>query len=130
MALTNCIECNNSISTQAKSCPHCGYELNKTNSYHSVPLILSFFFPGLGQLAKGDIRVAITIMLLNAVSVLGFFSTKNPLVMILLILYSLVLYIWNLINAYKHPNGKILFLTILPLLYFSLHYILTGSYKW
>ncbi|MGN1066885.1 MAG: zinc ribbon domain-containing protein [Candidatus Fimimonas sp.] len=29
MALTTCPECNNSVSTEAKTCPHCGYPLKK-----------------------------------------------------------------------------------------------------
>lgn len=39
MALINCPECNHEISDSAKSCPHCGFRIKKSNN-KKVPIII------------------------------------------------------------------------------------------
>lgn len=64
---------------------------------HGVPLLLSFFIPGLGQLVKGHIFRGIAIFAASAFSVvlmsiyIGFITTP-------------AIWIWQLIDAYRSPD--------------------------
>ena len=76
MALTTCRECGQTVSSEARSCPHCGvpspsgshyagahaYEsaqqvvyVERRQPSGGVAAVLSFLLPGLGQLYKGQV---------------------------------------------------------------------------
>jgi len=57
---------------------------------HGVPALFSFFIPGLGQLVKGQIGKGI----------LFFFGTLIGLA--LLVLPGLIIWIWNIADAYNN----------------------------
>ena len=80
----------------------------KTSQKHGVPLLLSIFIPGLGQLVKGQVKKGLLI----------FFAPPLGLLIILLISLidkgtmamanssylffgTVILYIWQLIDAYN-----------------------------
>ena len=61
-----------------------------------MPALLSFFFPGLGQVVKGDIGKAIIIWLLVIVFlILSLFLIGLPLLF--------VLWLWQVNDAYNAP---------------------------
>ena len=76
MALMYCRECGKQVSSEARSCPHCGVpspvytgELLPQHMYYQHPApsahnnglaaVLSVFFPGLGQVYKGRVGAGI-----------------------------------------------------------------------
>ena len=67
----------------------------KRNQKHGIPLILSIFIPGLGQIVKGDILKGLMFMVLISMS----FILKFALVGFLLVP---IFYIWNLIDVYNN----------------------------
>jgi len=59
---------------------------------HSLPAILSFFIPGLGQLVKGHVIKGIMIWVMAGI--IGFFLWWTVIV-------PFVLWVWNVYDAYN-----------------------------
>jgi TM2 domain-containing membrane protein YozV len=77
MALMYCRECGKQVSSEAPTCPHCGvpqpvfteaaYPVNIAPPQYAVrpahntglAAVLSFFWPGLGQIYRGDVGAGI-----------------------------------------------------------------------
>ena len=70
MALMYCRECGKQVSSEARTCPHCGVPqpvfvaqwVPQAPAYYGPPRkdpgvagLLSFFIPGAGQMYKGDV---------------------------------------------------------------------------
>jgi TM2 domain-containing membrane protein YozV len=73
--------------------------LRMAEQRHGVPLLISFFIPGLGQLAKGDWVSALFFFVANVIAGL------LCLVAIGFVLLPIV-WIWNLYDAYVSPDGQ------------------------
>lgn len=81
------------------------------NQKHGVPLLLSVFIPGLGQLVKGQVKKGLLIFFAPIVVFfflffLSFLGGKGSDMLALLgnlWFGTIILYIWQLIDAY---NGK------------------------
>ena len=86
MSLINCPECNKEISSEAKSCPQCGYELksikNKPKWYDRkgiVVLLLIFFFPiGVYGLIKNNTYKKLTKIILFFLLGIALLATFIP----------------------------------------------------
>ncbi|HZE86989.1 MAG TPA: hypothetical protein VE090_02160 [Methylomirabilota bacterium] len=81
----------------------------KSSQKHGVPLLLSFFVPGLGQLVKGQVKKGLIIffvpIIVFAIFIIVNFSYNNSNILADLSkiwLASIVLYIWQLIDAYNN----------------------------
>src|SRR5437763_1108403 len=82
---------------------------SKSAQKHGVPLLLSFFVPGLGQLVKGQVRKGLIIffapLIVFAIVLIVDFMTNNPNSLAdlsKLWIASIALYIWQLIDAYNN----------------------------
>jgi len=62
---------------------------------HGVPAILSFLFPGLGQLIKGQIFKAIGIWLAMAISTAMIYVAVG-------LLTTPIIYLWQIYDAYNN----------------------------
>lgn len=109
MALINCFECDNKVSSVANSCPKCGAPIANANNTHTVgkirvshksqtgsagnilAAICSFFIPGLGQLFQGNIFAAIIYFVL--IPIVWFFSIYT------LGILALILHIYSAAHA-------------------------------
>jgi hypothetical protein len=76
---------------------------------HGVPLLLSFIIPGLGQLVKGQIKKGLLIFFSPIVGfllfiILGFLINNSAVFALMgyLWLGTIILYIWQLIDAYNN----------------------------
>lgn len=76
---------------------------------HGVPLLLSFIIPGLGQLVKGQVKKGLLIFFAPIVGflvflIVGFLMNNSGVFALLgyLWLGVIVLYIWQLIDAYNN----------------------------
>lgn len=77
---------------------------------HGAPLLLSFFIPGLGQLVKGQVKKGLLIFFGPIIAffiflILGFMGGKGSGILALfgqLWIGWIVLYIWQLIDAYNN----------------------------
>lgn len=88
-------------------------------THYGVPALLSFVFPGLGQLVKKQTGLAVTIWILIAVpslvaslgvSLLGPRTHLDPALAVVALVASAVLYlfaggvwIWGVVDAYNRP---------------------------
>ena len=81
----------------------------KSTQKHGVPLLLSIFVPGLGQLTKGEVKKGLLIFFLPIIGfiLVALFSliisgveVLNTLLQVWL--FGIVLYIWQLIDAYNN----------------------------
>ncbi len=135
MTLILCNECNEEISSEANACPNCGYPVGSTNKKRRVHIssrnsekkeskikhrfiaaILSFVFPGLGQLYNRDYQKMLIIFLLISLHpaiiltghVLDLFPVQynfsNPIYSFILIFAGMVyfvgIYFYAIIDAY------------------------------
>lgn len=92
-----CKNCGKEIDDKAEICPHCGVrnKLSSTGAKNpGLAAIISFFFPGLGQIYNGEIGKGILFIVVGTVFVLLMF------VLIGFILYPLF-WIYNIYDAYK-----------------------------
>lgn len=93
--LKECSECGNTISSNATSCPHCGNVLREPQPQvvavpkwsPGVAAVLSFLFPGLGQLYKGQIFGGLMWFALVAI---GY---------VLLVIPGIILHLWCVLGA-------------------------------
>lgn len=77
---------------------------------HGVPLILSVFIPGLGQVVKGQVKKGLLIFFAPSIIfivliILNFFNENGSSILALLgkiWLGGLILYIWQLIDVYNN----------------------------
>jgi hypothetical protein len=77
---------------------------------HGIPLILSVFIPGLGQIVKGQVKKGLIILFspiiaLAFIFLLSFFSNNSSQVLVLLgnlWLIWVILYVWQLIDSYNN----------------------------
>lgn len=81
----------------------------ETSVKHGVPLLLSFFIPGLGQLVKGQVKKGLLIFFAPIAGflvflILGFLMNNSGVFALFgyLWLGVIVLYIWQLIDAYNN----------------------------
>ncbi|MBN3583369.1 hypothetical protein JYB64_13305 [Algoriphagus aestuarii] len=63
-----------------------------SNQKHGIPSLVSLFIPGLGQLIKGDFIKGIMIWILGGVAVIFLWWT---------VIVPLIIYIWNVYDAYN-----------------------------
>ncbi len=82
---------------------------SKSVQKHGVPLLLSFFVPGLGQLVKGQVKKGLIIFFLPpivfAIFIIVNFMYNNPSILSdfgSLWFAAVILYIWQLIDAYNN----------------------------
>ena len=115
-----CSNCGASIDEKAEICPKCGVRVSEP-PVSRIPIIpeqknvglavvLSFFIPGLGQIYCGKVARGLGIIVLSILMFLmfGFAAASNPNssdAAVPLLLWILV-YLWNLYDAYKLA-GKI-----------------------
>jgi hypothetical protein len=77
---------------------------------HGVPLLLSVFIPGLGQLVKGHVKKGLLIFFAPSIAfilllLLGFIDGNGSKIVVLLgqfWLAGIILYIWQMIDAYNN----------------------------
>ncbi len=81
----------------------------KSSQKHGAPLLLSFFVPGLGQLVKGQVKKGLIIFFLPpivfAVFIIVNFMYNNSSILSdfgSLWFAGIILYIWQLIDAYNN----------------------------
>jgi len=66
----------------------------KDDAKHGVPAILSFLWPGLGQIVKGDVSLGIVIMFGMMFSVMAMFVFVG-------FITTPILYAWQVYDAYN-----------------------------
>lgn len=72
---------------------------------HEVPALLSFFVPTLGQFVKGDVKRGLKLLLILILGEVLFITLIffNPLPgIILTILFSLIMWIYQIYDAYNN----------------------------
>lgn len=102
-----CKYCGEKIDAEAEICPKCGVRLKKVESEKSpaIALVLSFIFPGIGQLYNGQKHKCLVLIIAAIISAL--------LIAILIggLLY-LIVWIYGMYDAYKSAeainNGELL----------------------
>ena len=97
-----CQSCGEKININAEICPHCGVRVAGVapSGEKSVLLaaILSFLFPGLGQLYNGQTHKAVTFIIAYIVSAV--------LIMILIgFVLVLIVWIWSLVDVIKSTEA-------------------------
>jgi len=83
---------------------------NPASQKHGAPLILSIFIPGLGQLVKGEVKKGLyiffgPIIAFIIIFIIGFFGGKGSGALSLLgtlWMVSIILYFWQLLDAYNN----------------------------
>ena len=92
-----CKNCGKEIDEKAEICPHCGVRNKLSSKGEKNPglaAVISFFFPGLGQIYNGEIGKGILFIVVGGVFIL------LMIVLIGFILYPLF-WIYNVYDAYK-----------------------------
>ena len=62
------------------------------NQKHSLPALISFFIPGLGQLIKGDVIKGISIWIIGGIVIFFFWWT---------VIIPFAIWAWNIYDAYN-----------------------------
>lgn len=100
-----CKNCGNDIYEKADVCPHCGMRLRIVITKNpGLSAVLSFFIPGIGQIYNGNIITGMTFFIIELLlAVIGLSLTKTSRLKdgLVLIFICLVLWIYNIYNAYN-----------------------------
>jgi len=119
-----CAKCGNQMDDDQQFCDKCGAkaggQVNSTvqirDKSAGIAVVLSFFFTGLGQIYVGKIVRGLCFILLSysisgvaifaMFAMMDSFETMGPfwVVLILFVVVSLVIWIWNMFDAYKLAN--------------------------
>lgn len=102
-----CKYCGAQIDAEAEICPKCGVRLKKAESEKNpaIALVLSFIFPGIGQLYNGQKSKCIKLIIIAIICLI------LSIIVIGAILY-FILWIYGMYDAYKSAkalnNGELL----------------------
>lgn len=100
MAQKFCRNCGAAVDSQAEICPSCGVRIRQATPLRSPGLaaVLSFLWPGLGQIYNGQFGKAIAFILVGIILVLSMF------ILIGFILYPLF-WFYNIYDAYRSAQS-------------------------
>lgn len=108
-----CKKCKTKLSINDKFCKTCGTKIKpivsktKKEVVYPIPALLSFLFPGLGQIVKGQIFWAILIwfgFILGNTSFALWERYIGPQTLILMVLFNIILWIYQINDAYNSPK--------------------------
>ena len=101
-----CVNCGEKINKKAEICPKCGVRLSFPDSNKrklGVAVVLSFFFPGLGQIYNGQIGKGILLIFLQIINdsliIMDIFGTIN--IPGLLYIEGFIVWIFGMYDAYQ-----------------------------